>query len=164
MVTCCCSCGSLSGSKCGHMLQQIWSQIALGVGCAGSSHDGHKIDDSHIDFGCTFQQQHQNSPDDVLAFASTAWQSLISRGELVTRHTWKCLAAALRPPSVLRSLARLCWLQTAARLNRMDAFSYVMLSDAAFLVDWKASYQGNSIEIPSLFLPMGKCCWSTVSP
>ncbi|KAA6430052.1 MAG: hypothetical protein FRX49_00483 [Trebouxia sp. A1-2] len=54
--------------------------------------------------------------------------------------------------------------QTAARLNRMDAFSYEMLSDAAFLLDWKASYQGNSIKMPSLFLPMGKCCWSTVSP
>ena len=61
-------------------LQQIWSQIASGVGCAGFSHDVHKIDRSHIYFGCTLQQQHQNSPDDVLAPASTAWQYLISRG------------------------------------------------------------------------------------
>lgn len=38
-----CNCDSLSCSKYGHMMQQIWSQVAVGVGFAFFSYDIHKV-------------------------------------------------------------------------------------------------------------------------
>ncbi len=77
-------CGSLRCSKYGQKLQHVWSQVPVGVGCAGFSHNGHKIGGSHIYSGCTLQQQRQNSPERLLTLPSTAWLSLISHGTKVT--------------------------------------------------------------------------------